>query len=233
MKPIIALALSLTLFAPAAVIAAPKKLHQRAWLGGEFKLATRGGEPVSPTRVGAFPQELQQHSGVFVSAVHAGTPLAAAGVVVGDLIIGLDDRPVTYAKALRSAVEARAPGDRIRLAVYRDGSTEEHRATLGIESYERSRNIGLGLMFSSKIDLVPNPDFSAIAVGFNHRDRRVELNSPEVNFFLRHRRGKGHEMGLAGDEGWQAWCVIFSFGSHKRIVSQELFDSEKSRASLR
>ena len=233
MKQILPLVATIALLFPASGVTAPKKIHQRAWLGGEFKLAKRGGEPFSSDRVGAFPKSIEQRAGIFVAAVHVQAPLAVAGVATGDLILALDDRPVTSLKALRSVVESRAPGDTIRLSVYRDGDIEEHTATLGVESFEQSRNIGVGLMLSHKIDLVPNPDFSAVALGFHRRDQRIDLCSPEAEFYLRHRKGAGGKRGVAGSEGWQAWCVLFSFGSHKQIVSQELFAPEKQRAALR
>lgn len=227
------LVVSLSLLFPIVANAAPKKLEHRAWLGGEFKLAKRGGEPFSPTRVGAFPRDLEQRAGIFVSAVHPETPLASAGIVAGDLILALDDKPVTSLKALQRAVESRAPGDAIRLSVYRDGDIEERTATLGIESFERWRTLSVGLMLASKIDLVPNPEFSAVALGFNRRNERIDLRSPEVEFFRRHRKGSHGERGIAGRESWQAWCVLFSLGGHKQIVSQESFAPEKQRASLR
>lgn len=233
MKRPLALILSLGLLIPLLTSAAPKKLEHRAWLGGEFKLAKRGGEPFSPTRVGAFPRDLKQRAGIFVSAAHAETPLATAGIVAGDLILALDDKPVTSLKALQRAVESRAPGDTIRLSVYRDGDVEERTATLGIESYERWRTLSVGLMLTSKIDLVPNPEFSAVALGFNRRNERIDLRSPEVEFFRRHRKGSNGERGIAGRESWQAWCVLFSLGGHKQIVSQESSAPEKERASLR
>ncbi len=233
MKHYFPLIVSLGLLLPIVANAGPKKLEHRAWLGGEFKLAKRGGEPFSPTRVGAFPRDLEQRAGIFVRAAHPETPLASAGIVTGDLILALDDKPVTSLRALQRAVESRAPGDTIRLSVYRDGDIEERTATLGIESYERWRSLSVGLMLNSKIDLVPNPEFSAVALGFNRRDERIDLRSPEVEFFRRYRKGSGGERGMPGRESWQAWCVLFSLGGHKQIVSQEPFAPEKQRASLR
>lgn len=232
MKQILPLMAAIALLVPSLANAEPKKLEHRAWLGGGFKLAKRGGEPFSPTRIGAFPRDLKQRAGIFVSAVHPETPLANAGVLAGDLILALDDKPVTSLKALQRAVESRAPGDTIRLSVYRDG-VEERTATLGIESYERWRTLSVGLMLASKIDLVPNPEFSAGIIGFNYRDERMDLRSPEVEFFRRHLKGSSGERGLPGRESWQAWCVLFSLGGHKQIVSQEPFAPAKQRASLR
>ena len=234
MKHLIALAVFFATLLPVIAPAATKKLEHRAWLGGEFKQAKRGGDAYSATRVGAFPRDLKQRAGVFVSAVHPETPLATASLAAGDLILALDGKPVTSPKALERAVESRAPGDTVRLSVYRDGEIEERTATLGIESYEHWRTLSVGLMLTSKIDLVPNPEFSALALGFKRKNERIDLRSPEVEFFRRHRRGSRGERGVPGRESWQAWCVLFSLGGHKQIVSQEPFAAGTSpRASLR
>ena len=221
MKQFLPLVLSLGLLLPVGATAAPKKLEHRAWLGGEFKLAMRGGEVSSATRVGAWPRDIKQRAGIFVSAAHQGTPLANAGVMTGDLILALDGKAVTSLKALHGAVESRAPGDIIRLSVYRDGDIEERTATLGIESFERWRSLSFGLMLTHKIDLFPNPGFSAVVIGFNRRNERLDLRSPEVEFFRRHAKSPGGHRGIAGRENWQAWCLILSLGAHKQIVSQE------------
>ena len=233
MKRFLPLALSLGFLLPFLANAAPKKLEHRAWLGGELKLAKRGDEAFSPSRIGAFPRDLKQQAGIFVNAAHPETPLAIAGIVTGDLILSLDDKPMTSLKTLQRSVESRAPGDTIRLTVYRDDNIEERTATLGIESYECWRTLVFGLMLTSKIDLVPNPEFSALVLGFNRCNERLDLRSPEVEFFRRHAKSPGGYRGIAGRENWQAWCILFSLGGHKQIVSQELFASEKQRTSLR
>lgn len=219
----------LGLILPVMATGGPRKLEHRAWLGGELKLAKPGAEMFSETRVGALPRDLKQRSGIFVSAVHPGTPLAAAGVLAGDLILAIDDKPMTSMKAIQRAVESRSPGDTIRISVYHDNSVNERKATLGIESYEHWRTLGFGLMLASKFDIVPDPGFSVLLLGFNRRNERIDLRSPEVEFIRRHHKSLDVNHGVTGRESWQAWCVLLSLGAHKQIVSQESFPSERTR----
>jgi hypothetical protein len=132
-------------------------------------------------------------------------------------------------KAMQRAVESRSPGDTIRISVYHDNGVNERKATLGIESYEHWRNLGFGLMLTSKLDIVPDPEFSVLLLGFNRRNERIDLRSPEVEFIRRHHKWLDGHRGVTGRESWQAWCVLLSLGAHKQIVSQESFPSDPTR----
>jgi membrane-associated protease RseP (regulator of RpoE activity) len=79
------------------------------------------GEPVYSTEV----------SGV-VDADDAGNPTAAAaaGMVVGDVIVRMDGAPVSDWEALRARIEA-AAGDQVELVVLRDGSEVTLTTTMG------------------------------------------------------------------------------------------------------
>ena len=85
--------------------------------------------------------------GVAVTEVLPGTPAAKAGLrpatgteVVdgqeqptgGDLVLDFDGDKVTSAVALQSAVDARRPGDTVRIVVLRNGSRRTLEVTLGV-----------------------------------------------------------------------------------------------------
>ena len=53
--------------------------------------------------------------GVVVSAVYDGQPAAKAGIVVGDVIVGVDGVPVPSAAAFATRLDGLDPGDRIEL----------------------------------------------------------------------------------------------------------------------
>jgi hypothetical protein len=72
------------------------------------------------------------------------------------------------------------------------------------------------------VDLIPNPEFSLIAAGFRRRTRRLDLQSPETQFVLRTRAKNGGAAPSLAPEGWQVWLGIVSFGSHKRVLSQQV-----------
>jgi len=201
--------------------ASPKKTYERAWLGGEYKLAKNGSLFPSRNVVAAFPKSERRHAGIFVSAVHTNTPAAVGGLGAGDLILQINDEPLTSLKAFRKLLDSRSPGEVVLVSVYREGEVLELPVTLGREAYRRERTLGLGLLLSGNVDLIPNPDFSLIAAGFKQRTPRLELQSPETRFLLRTRAENGHTGSAPACEGWQAWLAIVSFGSHKRILSQE------------
>lgn len=234
MKTLIALLCLLGLSGPSMAVASPKKTYERAWLGGEYKLAKNGSAFQNRDMVAAFPKSERQRAGIFVSAVHSNTPVALGGLRAGDLILQIEGQSVTSLKAFRKLVDSRSPGEVVRLSVHREGKVVDLSVTLGREAYRRERSVGLGLLLSGDVDLVPNPDFSLIAAGFKRRTQRLELQSPETRFLLRTRAENGRADSALAREGWQAWLVIVSFGSHKRILSQEtLPSSDKLQAALR
>ena len=57
------------------------------------------------------------HEGVPVLRVVAGSPAAQAGIAAGDLVLGVDGRPVKQTAELLAAVAAKKPADRIVLQV--------------------------------------------------------------------------------------------------------------------
>jgi len=234
MKALIAFLILIGLPGPLLSAASPKKTYERAWLGGEYKLAKNSSLFQSRDIVAAFPKSEPQRAGIFVSAVHGNTPAALGGLNAGDLILQIEDQPVASFKAFRKLVDSRSPGEVVRLSIYRDGEIRELRITLGREAYRRERTLGLGLLLSGKVDLVPNPDFSLIAAGFKRRTQRLELQSPETRFLLQTHAENGRVSSAPVREGWQAWLAIVSFGSHKRILSQEILPpSDKLQAAFR
>ena len=92
----------------------------------------------------APPQILRQlgEDGVLVLDVPAGTPAAAAGVrgttrdaagrlVLGDVIVSIDGKAIGRQADLFEALDARRPGDRVRVGVLRGGAAVEVGVTLG------------------------------------------------------------------------------------------------------
>jgi S1-C subfamily serine protease len=80
--------------------------------------------------------------GVLILEVPAGTPAAAAGlrptyrdvfgdIVLGDIIVGIDTRPVRNMGDLMGALDERKVGDKVRCDVLRDGKRLSMTVTLG------------------------------------------------------------------------------------------------------
>ncbi len=103
--------------------------------------------------------------GVMVARVAPESPAAAAGVAVGDVLVGLDGDPVAGARELAHAVAAREAGAVVALELVRDGVSQELEATLGerpagprlarrveIECEEGDGRCGEGLLEASSFD---------------------------------------------------------------------------------
>jgi regulator of sigma E protease len=81
-----------------------------------------------------------------------GGPAQAAGLVTGDLVLSVNDRPVADFMALRREIESR-PGERVQLAVQRSGT--RHDISVDVASVEQAgRRIGrLGIQSPTQVAL--------------------------------------------------------------------------------
>jgi S1-C subfamily serine protease len=69
--------------------------------------------------------------GVLVYSVQPG-PAAAAGIKPGDVITGLDGKPVTSSQELNELVAGLSPGQKVSVAIiHADGSTATVTVTIG------------------------------------------------------------------------------------------------------
>ena len=62
-------------------------------------------------------------NGVRLTQVRSGTPAAAAGLRVGDVVTALDGKPVKDVATLGSAIDAKRPGDTVSITYLRAGTT--------------------------------------------------------------------------------------------------------------
>lgn len=79
------------------------------------------GLGVQPAQLPAGLGRDGQTTGLLVAQLAQGGPAALAGLLVGDLIVSLDGRPLTATEGLLEALAARAPGDSVRLELARGG----------------------------------------------------------------------------------------------------------------
>jgi serine protease Do len=91
------------------------------WLGIE------GADTPDPAAAGS-----RAGGGTSVTSVIDDSPAALGGLEVGDVVVGLDDRPVTHMPDLNVALRSHSPGDRVDVDVARaDGSKVTLVITLG------------------------------------------------------------------------------------------------------
>jgi len=78
-----------------------------------------GINDVTPENATFF--HLQNATGALVSQVEADSPAAKAGLKVGDVITELDGKKMDNSGQLQAAISAQRPGNKVNLAVIRDG----------------------------------------------------------------------------------------------------------------
>ncbi len=86
----------------------------------------------------SFRDPAGQEAGLVIAGVASGGPAARAGLLVGDVLLGVAGEPVEDAASLRDAL-ARV-GDPVRLRVMRGGEVREIEA--GFEDSGRARARG-------------------------------------------------------------------------------------------
>lgn len=81
--------------------------------------------------LGGVVEEIPDASATVVRDVLAGSPAAAAGLQVGDVIDSVNGEPSASANELRRSIQQSSPGDELVLTVSRDGDRRIIIATLG------------------------------------------------------------------------------------------------------
>lgn len=77
------------------------------------------GEPVHTAFLGVSGRDSLGDAGVEIMEVFPGSGAETAGLMVGDVIVAVDDRPVTGISDLAARIRHRVPGDRLVLNVVR------------------------------------------------------------------------------------------------------------------
>jgi serine protease Do len=95
---------------------------ERGWLG----VSVQGLDEEIAAGLG-----LEDAQGALVAGVVAGGPAAEAGVMAGDVIVGLNGERLEDVRELVRAVGSSDPGDDVELEVWRSGDTQTLRASLG------------------------------------------------------------------------------------------------------
>src|SRR5687768_5639199 len=83
----------------------------------------------------AIPESLKldQHYGALIIGVESGSAAEKAGLMLGDVMLGIDGRTVDGVDDLRAILRGLPAGQSAKLKVLRGGSTVEVKATLGSE----------------------------------------------------------------------------------------------------
>lgn len=205
-----------------------EKVHERGWIGGEFKLARRPSFSIFlfGTRsefIEGLPKEVPKtnRAGILITGLGTNAPARQAGLREGDLILAVDHRPVTSLRAFHQLIDRTAPGTALPMAAWREGKTIECDVPVGRETFRHWGTFAVGLTLPSlsaigPFDLLPDPDFDFGVMGFERAGEHKEIDSIEGRY-QQELDGKYKP----SDQEWSAYLAIFRITRGKNILSQE------------
>ena len=85
------------------------------------------------------------NNGAEVSEVPSGTPASDAGLKKGDVVTGVDGKPVTDGIGLIVAIRSHQPGETISLTVQRDGDEIKVDVTLEVQRSGQDKRVEVTL----------------------------------------------------------------------------------------
>ena len=97
-------------------------------------------QEVTPAMANAF--HLPEVRGALVGDVSANSPAQKAGVEKGDVILGINGKPVNSSAELRMRVSLMAPGTQVNVKVFRNGAEKTLPLTLAEMPTETAKNEG-------------------------------------------------------------------------------------------
>ena len=89
-----------------------------------------------------LPKEKVERAGALVAEVEADSPAAKAGIQPGDIITGVEGKPIATPRDLAVDVAAVKPGDQAKIDLLRDGGNETVTAAIGSLPTEQTADAG-------------------------------------------------------------------------------------------
>ncbi len=121
---------------------------ERGWLGVSLQPLT---EPL------AKAMGLSKPDGVLVNAVQPDSPAAKAGLRQGDVVVGLNGRPVRNGRDLATQVAGIKAGDEAKLTYWRDGKEKVLGVTIGSQPSEQTAALETGEGGEAQVGLALAP----------------------------------------------------------------------------
>lgn len=201
-------------------------LRTRGWLGGGYLPVVASAFPVGegpyvdPHRIVGVPAATGAERGALVTWSAEDTPVHAAGLRPGDLLLRVGDRDVGDGDDVREAVEALPPGSPVPLRYWRGGAVHETSATVGTETWSKVGSLRLGLGLGSKFDLWPFDDgIDVLGLVVAHTVRGVDPDSPSVDYL----RASHPDVPLMQGplRSWEVFLGVIGFGGGERVIAQQ------------
>jgi len=108
-------------------------------------------EPLEPEQLPGTPLG----GGAIVTQVVKDSPADRAGIREGDLIVAIDDVRIDEQNTLRQLISRRAPGDRVMIVLWRQGS--ERQVTLRLGEHPDQEGIAYLGVFYEMLPVRPQP----------------------------------------------------------------------------
>jgi M6 family metalloprotease-like protein len=105
---------------------------------------------------------------LLITEVAPASPAARAGLQKGDLLVHLDGKPIAQTDVLRELLQARAPDEKVKLAVLRGDKSVEVTATLTATSRPKklsAQRVGLGVTLGEPKDGTPGVPIERVQPG--------------------------------------------------------------------
>jgi hypothetical protein len=198
---------------------------ERGWIGGRFADVSRGHEPEITARhhddVVGMPASAPGDHAALVTAAYAGTPLARAGLVPGDLVLSLGGEPTDGALELRERIEQLPPGTTAEATYWRAGEVRSAPVVVGRETWESAGLIQIALGISGTLDLWPFDDgidiFGLVRVRWD--GRRHDLDDPVTAY--RRQLDPQEEITGPPQEVFEVFVLPLGLSKGKRVLRQE------------
>ena len=199
-------------------------VHERGWLGGEYRLARRPGFFRAGGGIDVLPAGLDcgHQAGLVATVLSTNTPAARAGLLAGDLVVELDHQPIRGLREAYARIDHASPGQILPVAVWRAGSLTNLSVVLGREKYQQKGVLSVALPpLFRELDLWSGKGFSLVALGYEPEAvGRAQLDSVANQY----RRAAGAKAEAENTE-WRAWAAIFQVWRTKSIMAQEVVAS--------
>ena len=111
---------------------------------------------------------LTQASGALVANVLPNSSAAKAGVMVGDIIIKVDDKTIDKASVLPVIIGSKKPGDKVVLIVFRDGKQVKLNAVLGGADHNNKNTANRKNTDSKKISTLTLDKFGLVLANIDN-----------------------------------------------------------------
>ena len=185
--------------------------HERGWIGGEYRVVNSFPEAASP----------RPGTGLLLVALSTNTPVYAAGLRAGDVIVDVDHKPIKHLLGFQRQIDAREPGTLLPISAWRDGKTLDCDVNVGRETFRYdSTTIDILSTYAGELHPWPthaNPSVSLIVLGYESTPgERAELGSVQNSYL----RGCDPEYEVY-DEGWRWWVACIKVTEKEKILAQE------------